>query len=226
MGRRNDGVSLEQVRAELDVIAAQIDQQQPGRSTALTIERATDAMATAASRKARRCSGAGAVLMAAFGFDPVDRVRQRRESAARARDVTEPGDRDPRLAWREPRARGAAAGDRKPADLDRGRPARLGGCGLVVSDARRARGARAAASLELPLALAVDLSPDVRVLSFAVALTVATGILFGLAPALQVVQARSACRDEAGLRGQPAAAGAAGGCGRRSSACRWRCAWR
>ena len=37
-----------------------------------------------------------------------------------------------------------------------------------------------------PLALTVDVSPDLRVLSFAVALTVATGILFGLAPALHV----------------------------------------
>ena len=37
-----------------------------------------------------------------------------------------------------------------------------------------------------PLALTVDVSPDLRVLSFAVALTVATGMLFGLAPALHV----------------------------------------
>ena len=37
-----------------------------------------------------------------------------------------------------------------------------------------------------PLALTVDVSPDLQVLSFAVALTVGTGILFGLAPALHV----------------------------------------
>ena len=37
-----------------------------------------------------------------------------------------------------------------------------------------------------PLAFTVDVSPDLQVLSFAVALTVGTGILFGLAPALHV----------------------------------------
>ena len=40
LGRRREALGLAQVRAELDVIAAQIDQQQPGRSTMLTIERA------------------------------------------------------------------------------------------------------------------------------------------------------------------------------------------
>jgi predicted permease len=39
---------------------------------------------------------------------------------------------------------------------------------------------------ELPLSPVLDLSPDIRVLSFAIALTAATGILFGLAPALHV----------------------------------------
>ena len=65
LGRRKDGVALQQVRAELDVIAAQIDQQQPGRSTLLTIERARPAMARAA---AGGTGAAAAVLMAAFGL--------------------------------------------------------------------------------------------------------------------------------------------------------------
>ena len=66
LGRRSDGVGLEQVRAELDVIAAQIDQQQPGRSTLLTIERARPMTVPPQLRGA--ATGAAAVLMAAFGF--------------------------------------------------------------------------------------------------------------------------------------------------------------
>ena len=41
IGRRNDGVSLEQVRAELEVIAGQLDLDQPGRTTTIAIKRAT-----------------------------------------------------------------------------------------------------------------------------------------------------------------------------------------
>ena len=41
VGRRSERADLEQVRAELGVIAAQIDRQQPGRSTTLTVRRAT-----------------------------------------------------------------------------------------------------------------------------------------------------------------------------------------
>ena len=41
LGRRKDAAAVSQVRAELDVLATQIDRQQPGRSTTLTIERAT-----------------------------------------------------------------------------------------------------------------------------------------------------------------------------------------
>ena len=66
IGRRSDRAGLEQVRAELAVIAAQIDQQQPGRSTRLTIERATQMSVPTGSRGA--ATGAAAVLMGAFGL--------------------------------------------------------------------------------------------------------------------------------------------------------------
>ena len=57
IGRRKRRAGLEQVRAELGVIAAQIDQQQPGRSTTLTVERAnpmTVRPKSAAQRSAAR----------------------------------------------------------------------------------------------------------------------------------------------------------------------------
>jgi len=41
VGRRQDGADIAQVRAELAVIASQIDQQQPGRTTTLTVTPAT-----------------------------------------------------------------------------------------------------------------------------------------------------------------------------------------
>ena len=183
IGRRSERAGVEQVRAELAVIAAQIDQQQPGRSTRLTIERATQMTVPTGARGAateRRGGPDGGVRI-----HPADRVRQRRESAARARDGEEPGDRDTFLARREPRARRSAAVDRKPADLDRRRPARLRARGVVVPT-RRARAALALPPEVPTFASALDFSPDVRVLSFAMALTFGTGILFGLAPALHV----------------------------------------
>ena len=56
---------------------------------------------------------------------------------------------------------------------------------------------------ELPaFASALDLSPDFRVLSFAMALTLGTGILFGLAPALHVSKPDLLSRHQAGLGGR------------------------
>ena len=57
-------MDIEQVRAELGVIAAQIDRQQPGRSTTLTIDRARS---TPPDLRARAANTA-AVVMAAFGL--------------------------------------------------------------------------------------------------------------------------------------------------------------
>ena len=49
-----------------------------------------------------------------------------------------------------------------------------------------ARGVPALLPPSWPFAVALDLTPDVRALAFAVALTFVTGILFGLVPALHV----------------------------------------
>ncbi len=186
LGRRKDDVSLDQARAELDVIAAQIDQQQPGRTTALTIERATDTMASwlPAGRRGTAIA-AGAVLMAAFGSILL----------IACANVAN-------LMLARGTSRGQEIGIRVSLGASRARVVRqLVTESLLISVAGGLFGSVVAvwsfqmlAELAVPallspwnpLALTVDVSPDLRVLSFAIVVTVATGILFGLAPALQI----------------------------------------
>ena len=182
LGRQRDGVGVAPVRAELDVLAARIDQQQPGRSTRLTIERARPVL----PRQVRgAATGAAAVLMAAFGFilliacaNVANLLLAR--GASRSREI----------------------GIRASLGASRARLVRqlvtesllmslVGGVlGAAVAlwsfQALVALALPALLPPELPLVLTLDLSPDLRVLSFAVALTFGTGILFGLAPALHV----------------------------------------
>ena len=65
LGRMKPGVSLEEVRADLGVIAGRIDQQNPGRTTTLVIHRATFM-----GRQEERTVvfGIGAVVLAAVGL--------------------------------------------------------------------------------------------------------------------------------------------------------------
>jgi predicted permease len=182
LGRRRDGVGLEQVRAELDVIAAQIDQQRPGRSTTLTIERARPPM----NQQLRsRATGAAAVLMTAFGLILLI-------ACANVANLL--------LARGTSRSR--EIGIRVSLGAGRARVVRqLVTESLLISLAGGLLGSVVAlwsfqtlVALAVPallppwspLALIVDVRPDLQVIAFAVVLTVATGILFGLAPALHV----------------------------------------
>jgi predicted permease len=65
LGRRNRGADLSRVRAELAVIAGQIDRQQPGRTTVLNVAPAT-ALTFPGAR--RQFFSVAAIVMAAFGF--------------------------------------------------------------------------------------------------------------------------------------------------------------
>jgi predicted permease len=65
IGRRKDGAAMAQVRAELDVIASQIDLQQPGRTTTLSVAQARSLSLPEARRDILSLA---AVVLAAFGL--------------------------------------------------------------------------------------------------------------------------------------------------------------
>ena len=182
VGRRNDGVGLEQVRAELAVIAAQIDQQQPSRSTRLAVERAKPMTMPTGLRGP--ATGAAAVLMAAFGFVLLIACANV-ANLLLARGTARSQETAIRLSLGASRARVVR---------------QLLTESLLISIAGGLLGSVLAiwsfqtlVRLVLPRALppemppfvfGFDFSPDFRVLLFAAALTLGTGLLFGLAPAL------------------------------------------
>jgi predicted permease len=180
VGRRNSGTSLDQVRAELGVIAAQIDTQQPSRTTAtrLVVDRAT-AFSLPEARPV--LLGVGGVVMTAFGLvlliacaNVANLLLAR--AAGRKREIAV------RLSLGASRSR-----------LVR----QLLTESVLLSIAGGVLGSLLAIwALQTFIVFVlsavpggvppfrIDPSPDVRVFWFALALTFGTGILFGLAPAL------------------------------------------
>ena len=184
IARRGDGTGLEQVRAELGVIAAQIDRQQPPRTTRLTIERATPATVPSGVRGA--ATGAAAVLMSAFGLVLL----------IACANVAN-------LLLARGTARSQEIAIRLSLGASRGRVIRqLLTESLLIAIAGGLLGSVLAlwsfqtlVALALPGALPPEIpavtfdlnfGPDVRVLTFALMLTLGTSVLFGLLPALHV----------------------------------------
>jgi predicted permease len=179
MGRRRDGSSLEQVRAELGVIAAAIDRADPGRSTTVFVERATP---TSFRKLGADSLSAGALVVLAFtlvlliacanvanlflvralAYAPAIAVR-RALGASRGRIV--------RQLLTESLLIAATGG--------------IAGSLLAVVSFEGLFSVLTRSSSLAPPVLELDLS----VLSFALALSLGTGIACGLAPALRLSRA-------------------------------------
>ena len=182
IGRRRDGASVAQVRAELDVIAAQIDRQQPGRSTTLTIERAKSIVPPGFRRVA---TGVAAVLMAAFGFILLIACANV-ANLLLARGTSRRQEIAIRVSLGASRARVVRQ------LLTENLLVSIGGG--VLGSVLAVWSFRTLVVLALPallppgfsLNIAWDSSPDARVVAFGTVLTLATALLFGLAPALHL----------------------------------------
>ena len=179
LGRVRPGVTLEQVRADLSVIAARIDASHPGRQTTLAIARAAF---FGRPNAAYPLLPAASIVLAAFGLVLPDCVRQREQSFAGARFGPPQGNRPAANHGRQPVATVRQLLTESVCSRTVG--GTLGSLFAFWSFAAILRVVTSQLSKSFPT-LALNVTPDFRVLGFAMGLTLITGIVFGLVPALR-----------------------------------------
>jgi predicted permease len=177
IGRRADGASLDQVRAELGVIAAGIDAEQPPRRTRLVVARAHPS----SPEDTAQLVPAIAVVMTAFGLvlliacaNVANLLLAR--ATGRSREIAV------RLSLGASRSRVV-----QQLLVESVVIAALGGTLGALLATWSSQGLVSLALSALPPdvpSLMIDASADGRVLAFAFVLTLVSSVLFGLAPAL------------------------------------------
>jgi macrolide transport system ATP-binding/permease protein len=182
IGRMKDGIGIERVRADLGLIAGQIDQQQPGRTTSLIISRASGFSLPEGRTTLLTIA---TVIMTAFGLVLLIACANV-ANLLLARSAGRSGEIAVRLSL------GATRGRLIQQLLTESVLIAIAG-GLLgsVLTLWSFRGLMAVVLSALPAQLppiAMDANPDLRVLWFALALTLATGVFFGLVPALQATR--------------------------------------